>query len=84
MDLENALQRYWDAAYAEGQEGRNHDTEDGRAEQARRDVMLAVNSKVAAEREACAKLAESINDGCMGAPDGPEEIAAAIRARSNA
>ena len=37
-----------------------------------------------AEREACAKLAESINDGCMGAPDGPEEIATAIRLRSNA
>lgn len=34
----------------------------------------------AEQKEADAKLAESINDGCMGAPDGPEEIAAAIRA----
>ena len=38
----------------------------------------------AAEREACALIAEHINDGCTGAPDGPEEIAEAIRARSNA
>jgi hypothetical protein len=31
------------------------------------------------ERERCAKVAETINNGCTGAPDGPEEIAAAIR-----
>lgn len=30
--------------------------------------------------EQAAFMAEHINDGCLGAPDGPEEIAAAIRA----
>ncbi len=29
--LEDALGEYWDAAYAEGREGRTHDTADGRA-----------------------------------------------------
>jgi hypothetical protein len=45
------------------------------------DFAMAIAS---VEREACAKLAESINDGCIGAPDGHEEIAAAIRLRHNA
>ena len=31
--LEDLLSDYWDAAYAEGKEGRNHDTEDGVAQQ---------------------------------------------------
>lgn len=32
--LEDLLSEYWDAAYAEGVEGRSHDTIDGRAQKA--------------------------------------------------
>lgn len=69
MDLENALQRYWDAAYAEGRESRNHDTEDGRAGLALRDVMLAVDAKVAAERE---RWKDRAIAACNSAGDGPD------------
>lgn len=31
--LDTLLDQYWGAAYAEGKEGRNHDTEDGLAQQ---------------------------------------------------
>ena len=30
--LNDLLERYWNAAYAEGKEGRDHDTEDGLAQ----------------------------------------------------
>lgn len=46
-----ALGAYWDTAYAEGLEGRTHDTNDGAAERARRNVMASVAALVAAERE---------------------------------
>lgn len=60
LELEDALQRYWDAAYAEGMDGRDHDTEDGRAGTALRDVLLAVNAMVAAERERWQQAAKAV------------------------
>lgn len=49
--LEEALGTYWDAAYAEGREGRDHDTELGDAQRALTDIMSAVAALVDAERE---------------------------------
>jgi hypothetical protein len=42
------LVKYWDAAYAEGREGRSHDTEDGVAQQTFDEILAAfsVNHKV--------------------------------------
>ena len=51
MNLIDALGAYWNAAYAEGREGREHDTEDGAAQQALFEVRGAVATEVAAERE---------------------------------
>jgi hypothetical protein len=60
--LAEALESYWDAAHAEGAEGRTHDTEDRRADSALRDVMMAVagliNAERAAERERWRTAAE--------------------------
>ncbi len=66
--LEDALAAYWDAAVAEGRENRSHDTQDGAAQRALNDVHAAVNHLVAAERERCAKICESLkySDPCKG------------------
>ena len=50
-DLADALAAYWDAAYAEGRDGRTHDTEDGAAQRALNSVHDAVRDLLAAERE---------------------------------
>ena len=52
--LDEALDAYWSAAYAEGQRGATHDTKDGRAQCALEAVRSCVRLAVAAEREACA------------------------------
>lgn len=61
--LAEALESYWDAAYAEGAEGRSHDTEDRRADSALKAVMMVVadllNAERAAERERCANLCKA-------------------------
>lgn len=58
--LEVALGAYWDAAYAEGRDGRTHDTEASSAQTALLQVRSAVATLVAAERERCAKLCEEV------------------------
>jgi len=73
--LADALDAWWDAAYAEGREGRTHDTEGGAAQKALQDIWVAHSAQlaaaVAAERERLAaeftKRAEALNttgDGC--------------------
>lgn len=52
------LGAYYDAAYAEGREGRSHDTVDGAAQRALNNLQEFLKSQVAAETEACAKLME--------------------------
>lgn len=56
--LADALAAYWDAAYAEGRDGRTHDTEDGAAQRALNSVHDAVRDLLATERERCAKLCD--------------------------
>ena len=57
--LDEALDAYWSAAYAEGQRGATHDTKDGRAQCALEAVRSCVRLAVAAEREACAKVCDA-------------------------
>ena len=54
MTLDEALDSYWAAAYAEGQRGAIHDTPDGLAQTALMAVRSCVSMLVAAERERCA------------------------------
>jgi hypothetical protein len=58
MKLDELLSAYWEAAYAEGKEGRDHDTEDGVAQRALSAIHEEVAAMVKAEREACAKIVE--------------------------
>lgn len=51
LALDVALDAYWRAAFAEGAEGRDHDTTDGDAQRALLAVMSAVVAKVVAARE---------------------------------
>ena len=51
MTLDDALDAYWAAAYAEGQRGATHDTEDGLAQTALSAVLSCVRIGIAAERE---------------------------------
>lgn len=57
-ELETLLDIYWNAAYAEGKEGRTTDTPDGLAQRALTDIRAHVASLVAAERAACARFQE--------------------------
>ena len=75
-DLADALAAYWDAAYAEGRDGRTHDTEDGAAQRALNSVHDAVRDLLAAERERCAVICEGM--GAMEALEGEEEGSAAM------
>lgn len=40
--MNELLERYWNAAYAEGKEGRDHDTEDGIAQQTLSAILAEV------------------------------------------
>lgn len=51
LALDMALGAYWEAAVAEGAEGRDHDTPDGDAQRALKAVHSAVAAMVTAERE---------------------------------
>jgi hypothetical protein len=42
MTLDELLEQYWSAAYAEGKEGRNHDTEDAIAQR----TLIAIHAEV--------------------------------------
>jgi hypothetical protein len=42
MTLDELLEQYWNAAYAEGKEGRNHDTEDALAQR----TLIAIHAEV--------------------------------------
>lgn len=57
--LAEAIDALWEVAFAEGQEGRYHDTEDGAAQTALQDIWAAhsaaLAAAVAAERERCAR-----------------------------
>lgn len=55
--LDELLGDYFSAGYAEGKEGRNHDTIEGTAQKALHAIHERVKELVAAEREACAKVA---------------------------
>jgi hypothetical protein len=46
--LAEALDAWWGTAYAEGREGRTHDTEDGAAQKALRDIWAAHSAQIAA------------------------------------
>lgn len=59
MTLDEALDEYWNAAFAEGQRGATHDTEDARAQGALEAVLSCVRSAVAAERERWARIASA-------------------------
>ena len=67
-ELEDLLAEYWDAAYAEGASGRDHDTTDGRAQRALsalRGHCHAILARVARLEEALQKIA----NGCGMIPD---------------
>ena len=51
LALDMALDAYWSAAFAEGAEGRDHDTHDGEAQRALLAVKSAVTATIAAERK---------------------------------
>ena len=57
--LNDLLERYWDAAYAEGKEGRDHDTEDGVAQRTAADIHAEVQRLVEAERERIARVLDA-------------------------
>lgn len=46
--LEELIGRYWDLAYAEGKEGREHDTKDGAARQCWGEIQQAIGALSAA------------------------------------
>ena len=58
MTLDEALDAYWSAAYAEGKRGAAHDTPDGLAQTALMAVQSCVALLVGAERERCAQVCE--------------------------
>ena len=60
MNLDEALDAYWSAAYAEGVAGATHDTPDGRAQCALEAVRSCVRMTVAAERERLAQRCEEV------------------------
>ena len=45
--LNELLERYWNAAYAEGKEGRDHDTEDGMAQHTLTEINIEVQRMLA-------------------------------------
>lgn len=57
--LLNLIGEYWGLAYAEGAEGRNHDTEDGAAQRTHAAIAKAVNDLIAAASSA-PKQAEAV------------------------
>lgn len=59
--LEDLLEKYWNAALAEGREGREHGTEDGLAQRTLSGIRAEVQRLVVEEREACAKVLELKN-----------------------
>ena len=46
--LNDELERYWEAAYAEGKEGRTHDTKDGVAQRALSEIRNEVRRLIEA------------------------------------
>ena len=86
MTLDEALDMYWSAAYAEGQRGDTHDTEEGLAQTALNAVNSCVALLMAAERERCAKMCESYADSLEklldagGGLDGDENAIGCARA----
>ena len=79
MTLDDALDAYWAAAYAEGQRGATHDTEDGLAQTALSAVLSCVRIGIAAERERCS--AEFMENGrAIGRAEEREACALACEA----
>lgn len=69
--LLNLIGEYWALAYAEGEEGRNHDTEDGAAQRTHAAIAKAVKGLIAAassapqQAEAVHELTSTeVNDAC--------------------
>jgi gamma-glutamyl:cysteine ligase YbdK (ATP-grasp superfamily) len=68
-EFEGMLSEYWDAAYAEGAEGRTHDSEDGRAQRAlsalreHYDALRARLAEVEAQRDALRTALDIIQSG---------------------
>jgi hypothetical protein len=58
-ELQNLLGEYWDCAYAEGKEGRDHDTADGRAVKALEAILSLFAAHRAAALEEAAKVCEA-------------------------
>lgn len=69
-ELHDLIDRYWDLAYIEGKEGRSSDTEDGKAQQLRLKIDMAINAIARAleqpeGREAVAWLYTLEYGGCV-------------------
>jgi len=58
--LNALLERYWNEAYAEGMEGRDHDTDDWMAQRTLTEIHAEVMRMIEAERDACANVCEAI------------------------
>lgn len=80
-ELDDLLGEYFDCGVAEGREGRNHDTEDGRAQKALSAIRDRVKALIAEEREACAKVCDALAHEWRGANSRIIECADKIRAR---
>ncbi len=65
MNLEDAIEAYWDVAYLEGREGRSCDDAKGSAQQALQNLLASIAADRAAtapdEREAFEAWADSMN-----------------------
>jgi hypothetical protein len=92
MDAENKVRelralidKYWELAYAEGKEGRDHDTEDGAAQATSCAINEAIRALAGEGKEPVAMLYLQLTDamGYDSGKDGiefsPEEWAAALR-----
>ena len=79
MNLDEALDAYWSAAYAEGQSGAAHDTPDGRAQCALQAVLSCVRIAIAAEREKCKRAVRDTKDKSGVNDDGQSWLMRASR-----
>ena len=59
-ELLELIDRYWDLAYAEGKEGRTHDTEAGDAQQCRHEI----ESRIATLPQQQGGEQETVGEGC--------------------
>jgi hypothetical protein len=83
VTLDELLSDYWDAAYSEGIQGRTYDTPESLAQKTLCAIHAEVRRLVAAERERCAKVCDTLAYECRGDNGQIWECAEAIREGRN-